>query len=84
VTTGKDPSQVGNFVLSNDYGLSRSDRERDVPSEPTPIHSVETTTQTKKRPRIIRDRYPPSFAIAKKSLPIDPQAADRGRRQDER
>lgn len=54
------------------------DRERDAP-EPTGTN--EPATQAPKRPRLIRDRYATasSGGLAKKLLPIDPQAADKAR-----
>ncbi|TBU49613.1 transcription factor/nuclear export subunit protein 2-domain-containing protein [Dichomitus squalens] len=55
-----------------------SDRERDAP-ETTGIN--EPTAQAPKRPRLIRDRYntTSSGGLAKRVLPIDPQAADKAR-----
>ena len=55
---------------------ARADREPETPG------SNEPTAQAPKRPRLIRDRYgatPGGGALAKKLLPIDPQAADKAR-----
>ncbi|KAI0750889.1 transcription factor/nuclear export subunit protein 2-domain-containing protein [Daedaleopsis nitida] len=54
-----------------------SDRERDAPDAPG---SNEPITQAPKRLRLIRDRYGTAPSnLAKKLLPIDPQAADKAR-----
>ncbi|PIL37228.1 hypothetical protein GSI_00921 [Ganoderma sinense ZZ0214-1] len=55
-----------------------SDRERDAPEA---TGTSEPATQAPKRPRLIRDRYATasSGGLAKKLLPIDPQAADKAR-----
>ena len=58
----------------------RPDRERDAPEAPG---ATEPAAQAPKRPRIIRDRYGAGSSggggLAKKLLPIDPQAADKAR-----
>ena len=60
--------------------MFRADRERDAPEV---SGNGEPATQAPKRPRLIRDRYGagPSGGggLAKKLLPIDPQAADKAR-----
>jgi hypothetical protein len=55
------------------------DREKDINESVTSI--IEQTSQPPKRPRINRNRYPSSqsHALAKKLLPIDPQAGDKSR-----
>jgi len=57
-----------------------SDREKDAAGDAT-LSAGPDAVQPPKRPRIIRNRYTsgPSHAIAKKLLPIDPQAADKTR-----
>jgi len=56
-----------------------SDREKEA-SE-TVTSPIEQTSQPPKRPRINRNRYPSGqpHALAKKLLPIDPQAGDKSR-----
>jgi len=58
-----------------------SDREKDASDSASGL-GAEQTTQPPKRPRINRNRYPThgnSYAIAKKLLPTDPQAAEKPR-----
>ena len=55
-----------------------ADREREAPEM---TGTNEPTAQAPKRPRLIRDRYntTSSGGLAKRTLPIDPQAADKAR-----
>jgi THO complex subunit 2 len=57
------------------------DREKDIGDTSSGLGADQATTQPPKRPRINRNRYTasPSYAVAKRSLPIDPQAADKTR-----
>jgi THO complex subunit 2 len=54
------------------------DREKDTSGDAAVSTGLDAV-QPPKRPRLIRNRYPSSHAIAKKLLPIDPQAADKTR-----
>lgn len=41
---------------------------------------ADTTTQPPKRPRILRNRYESGAGLARRLLPIDPHAAEKGDR----
>ncbi|KAG9317173.1 transcription factor/nuclear export subunit protein 2-domain-containing protein [Chiua virens] len=57
-----------------------TDRDKDV-GEATSVPAGDLSSQPLKRPRIIRNRYHPHapHGLAKRTLPIDPQAGDKSR-----
>jgi THO complex subunit 2 len=73
--SGEDDRHFSNYVCVYEI----VDREKDINESVTSI--IEQASQPPKRPRINRNRYPSSqsHALAKKLLPIDPQAGDKSR-----
>jgi hypothetical protein len=68
-------------ISKSNLTFRRPDREKDINDIPSAL-GPEQATQPPKRPRIVRNRYSASsssYAVAKRSLPIDPQAGDKTR-----
>lgn len=70
-------SEDGSVSSLNLRGF-RLDRDKDV-GEVSSILGGDLSSQPPKRPRINRNRYHAPHGVAKRTLPIDPQAGDKSR-----